>query len=313
MVTAEQIQQQQTQYALQNYLRLPAALERSIIFVDSDSSVRYAADILHVDITQTKPPENKSKSRDNETTPSSRISEGTITTEEEDTATPHPMIIVGIDVEWRASTRVAEHGASILQVATDSVVFIFDMNALGHRKIQSSKILIGKILSSKHIIKLGWSFDVADIGQLKTSSSGYFKSSVEHVAMVVSLNELVFLEKSLRTESSATSTPSLALADACLQHIGHNMDKGQRMTNWDRRPLTVQQLRYAALDAHCMLAICHNVVHKLQLTKLEEAASNASSMKSDEWSSEFLGIVAHNESIRASLQCASDHYNSQIL
>jgi len=41
----------------------------------------------------------------------------------------------------------------------------------------------------------------------------------------------------------------------CAALLGHQLDKTAQMSDWERRPLTSQQRHYAALDAHCLLAL----------------------------------------------------------
>jgi 3'-5' exonuclease len=47
----------------------------------------------------------------------------------------------------------------------------------------------------------------------------------------------------------------MALSTACSHLLGRPLNKTDRLSDWTRRPLTPSQLRYAALDAHCLLAL----------------------------------------------------------
>jgi ribonuclease D len=38
-------------------------------------------------------------------------------------------------------------------------------------------------------------------------------------------------------------------------HLGVQLDKGEQRSDWSHRPLTIRQLRYAALDAVCTLLL----------------------------------------------------------
>lgn len=45
------------------------------------------------------------------------------------------------------------------------------------------------------------------------------------------------------------------LAMVCERELGVALDKGEQTSNWSRRPLDADQLRYAALDAEMLLAL----------------------------------------------------------
>ena len=46
-----------------------------------------------------------------------------------------------------------------------------------------------------------------------------------------------------------------SLATLCEREFGVTMDKSQQTSNWNRRPLNPDQLRYAALDAEVLLRL----------------------------------------------------------
>ena len=45
-------------------------------------------------------------------------------------------------------------------------------------------------------------------------------------------------------------------------HLGFQLDKGEQRGDWARRPLTLKQLRYAALDAACTLLLYENQIER---------------------------------------------------
>lgn len=46
-----------------------------------------------------------------------------------------------------------------------------------------------------------------------------------------------------------------SLARVCERELGIELDKSCQTSNWSRRPLNPDQLRYAALDAEVLLAL----------------------------------------------------------
>ena len=49
--------------------------------------------------------------------------------------------------------------------------------------------------------------------------------------------------------------PQIGYAELVARQLGHSIDKGQTRTDWSRRPLTAEQLAYAADDVHHLLEL----------------------------------------------------------
>jgi ribonuclease D len=58
--------------------------------------------------------------------------------------------------------------------------------------------------------------------------------------------------------------PQIGYAELVARQLGHSIDKGQTRTDWSRRPLSPEQLAYAADDVHHLLELHTSLVAELQ-------------------------------------------------
>ena len=58
--------------------------------------------------------------------------------------------------------------------------------------------------------------------------------------------------------------PQIGYAELVARQLGHSIDKGQTRTDWSRRPLTAEQLAYAADDVHHLLELHTSLLAELQ-------------------------------------------------
>lgn len=58
----------------------------------------------------------------------------------------------------------------------------------------------------------------------------------------------------------------MGLGNVCKEMIGKEICKGERMSNWERRPLRQAQMHYAALDAYCMIPALIKLIEKGNLS-----------------------------------------------
>jgi ribonuclease D len=134
--------------------------------------------------------------------------------------------LLGFDTETRPAYKKGEsYLPSLLQLASDKEVFIFQLKHLGLAKP------LRQILADASVIKAGVSLDY-DIRELKKLS--VFKASG-------------FMDLGNIAKKAGIKNHGLRGLAAVL--LGLRISKGAQTTNWARDVLTRQQIQYAATDA----------------------------------------------------------------
>eukprot|EP00752_Nemacystus_decipiens_P004366 g3990.t1 len=151
---------------------------------------------------------------------------------------------VGLDVENCPVTSTAV----LLQVATTTDVFLFDLIALSERRAEPDVFrrfdaTMDSLLSNPRIVKLGFSFS-ADATALRKACP-----SMRGFRRILALLEVGDLSYSVL----GRKTPSLS--KTCEAWLGKPLDKTECASKWATRPLSLDQVKYAALDSHCLVGI----------------------------------------------------------
>ena len=134
--------------------------------------------------------------------------------------------LLGFDTETRPAYKKGEsYLPSLLQLASDDEVFIFQLKHLGLARP------LRKILADSAIIKAGVSLDY-DIRELKKLS--HFKAGG-------------FMDLADLAKKEGIKNHGLRGLAAVL--LGIRISKGAQTSNWSRDVLTRQQIQYAATDA----------------------------------------------------------------
>ncbi len=134
--------------------------------------------------------------------------------------------VLGFDTETQPAFKKGEsYPPSLLQLASDAEVFIFQLKHLGLVKP------LRLILANPAIIKAGVSLDY-DIRELKKLS--YFEEG--------GFTDLGLAAKKLGIKN-------YGLRGLSAVFLGFRIAKGAQTSNWARNVLTPQQIQYAATDA----------------------------------------------------------------
>ncbi|KAG8649627.1 hypothetical protein MANES_08G112700v8 [Manihot esculenta] len=164
--------------------------------------------------------------------------------------------VVGIDCEWKPNYEKGSkpNKVSIMQIASEEKVFIFDLIKLFEDVPDVLDNCLIRILQSPRILKLGYNFQ-CDIKQL-AHSYGELKC-FKHYEMLLDIQNL-FRE------------PRGGLSGLAKKILGVGLNKMRRNSNWEQRPLSRNQLEYAALDAAVLVHIFHHIHNHPQPASVPE-------------------------------------------
>jgi len=76
--------------------------------------------------------------------------------------------------------------------------------------------------------------------------------------------------------------PQVGYAELVARQLGHSIDKGQTRTDWSRRPLSPEQLAYAADDVHHLLELHTSLLAELQKRGRQHWLDEDASVYADE-------------------------------
>lgn len=180
---------------------------------------------------------------------------------------------LGLDAEWRPDSRATVPSkCSILQVACDDYVFIFDFMEMAIGDLEE---LFEHLFTSDTIVKIGFAIN-GDIKRLRWSFPEVKCFDTFVNVLDFSFDTLVattHLADGTIIPTQSDDTSSLdklqrrrrrqkGLSTYIKQALELPLSKLQQKSDWERRPLTTQQVGYAALDAYCLLMLQDAVASK---------------------------------------------------
>ncbi|WCJ43020.1 Polynucleotidyl transferase ribonuclease H-like superfamily protein [Euphorbia peplus] len=153
--------------------------------------------------------------------------------------------VVGLDSEWKPNYVKGSkpNKVSILQIASDKMVFIFDLIKLFEDAPSILDNCLTRILQSPRVLKLGYNFQ-CDIRQL-AQSYGELKCFKQYEMLL----DIQNLFKEVRG----------GLSGLAKELLGAGLNKTRRNSNWEERPLSRNQLEYAALDAVVLVHMFNHI------------------------------------------------------
>ncbi|KAI5620093.1 exonuclease mut-7-like, partial [Silurus asotus] len=169
--------------------------------------------------------------------------------------------VVGVDMEWRAGFgTVSTQRISLIQLAVKERVFLLDLCAPGLTHHSLTISFIRALLTDTRVLKLGYGMS-GDLRSLVATWPELKEEPLEFKGVLDLLHVHQQLQRCWRgrggprpvevNEGPAEKGLSLLVQ----QVLGKPLDKTEQLSNWERRPLRTGQVRYAAIDAYCLLDV----------------------------------------------------------
>ncbi|CAK9829011.1 Exonuclease mut-7 homolog [Anthophora retusa] len=165
--------------------------------------------------------------------------------------------IVGIDSEWKPCFGTKQTELALIQIATKTNVYILDVTTIGNELTELWTELVLTLFENKNILKLGFGIaqdmtvirsSIPALSEMKACGQGYL--DITHLwQKLVDDYQFVFPHE---TDDHLTKKNLSKLVELCL---GQKLNKSDQFSNWEQRPLRESQIRYAALDAYCLLEV----------------------------------------------------------
>ncbi|XP_026195532.1 exonuclease mut-7 homolog isoform X2 [Anabas testudineus] len=171
--------------------------------------------------------------------------------------------VVGVDMEWQPTFGcISAQQVALIQLAVLDQVFLLDLSANGFCQHPDTVSFIRSFFSNKNVLKLGYGM-AGDLKCLLATWHQFLEEplQMEGVLDLLSIHQKIQRGKVSRThngpkevlvgEDSAEKGLSLLVQ----QVLGRPLDKTEQMSNWEKRPLRISQIRYAVADAYCLLDV----------------------------------------------------------
>ncbi|KAG9459562.1 hypothetical protein H6P81_004070 [Aristolochia fimbriata] len=166
--------------------------------------------------------------------------------------------VVGLDCEWKPNfvKGAKPNKVSIMQIASGKRVYILDLIKLCADEPDVLDNCLKRVFGSSSILKLGYNFQ-SDLQQLSQSYSGL--GCFKYYEMLLDIQKLFKDQRG-------------GLSGLAKNILGAGLNKTRRNSNWEQRPLSPNQIEYAALDAAVLVHIFHNIRSQLQFTDAKSGA-----------------------------------------
>ncbi|KAG0500842.1 hypothetical protein HPP92_000914 [Vanilla planifolia] len=156
--------------------------------------------------------------------------------------------VVGIDSEWKPNYQKGSkpNKVSIMQIASENRAYIFDLIKLHQDVPKELDKCFRRILCSPNILKLGYNLQ-CDLHHLSQSYGDL--ECFRYYEMLLDLQKLF-------------NDHGGGLSGLAEKVLGAGLNKTRRNSNWEQRPLSLNQIEYAAVDAVVLVHIFHCIYNQ---------------------------------------------------
>lgn len=171
--------------------------------------------------------------------------------------------VVGVDMEWQPTFGcISTQRVALIQLAVFDQVFLLDLCANGLCQHPDTISFIRSFFSTRNIIKLGYGM-AGDLKCLLATWHQFLEEplKMEGVLDLLSIHQKIQRGKVKRTQNGpkevlvGEGSAEKGLSLLVQQVLGRPLDKTEQMSNWEKRPLRISQIRYAVADAYCLLDV----------------------------------------------------------
>ncbi|XP_040914461.1 exonuclease mut-7 homolog [Toxotes jaculatrix] len=172
-------------------------------------------------------------------------------------------VIVGVDMEWQPTFGcISTQQVALIQLAVFDQVFLLDLCVNGFCQHPDTISFIRSLFSEKNVLKLGYGM-TGDLKSLLATWQQFLEEplKMEGVLDLLSIHRKIQSGKVSRTHNGpkevlvGEGSVEKGLSLLVQQVLGRPLDKTEQMSNWEKRPLRISQIRYAVADAYCLLDV----------------------------------------------------------
>uniref|UniRef100_A0A3P9KSJ1 Exonuclease 3'-5' domain containing 3 n=1 Tax=Oryzias latipes TaxID=8090 RepID=A0A3P9KSJ1_ORYLA len=170
--------------------------------------------------------------------------------------------VVGVDMEWQPTFGcTSAQQVALIQLAVQDQVFLLDLCAREFCQHPGTVRFIRTFFSDPDILKLGYGMS-GDLKSLRATwhllsealkTEGMLDLSTVH--QKIQKSNLSWIQSSPKEVLVGENGAEKGLSLLVQQVLGRPLDKREQMSNWERRPLRISQIRYAVTDAYCLLDV----------------------------------------------------------